>query len=140
MSGQTGAVRLCGLPHAEHMYLDVATLYETEIDPWHDENPQVEYVVEEWSVVDPLSLMPKADWFLEFLEERLCEEHVHDCDACGWIFKTPEVLAAAENLREVIARKVTWQQAEKHLGNHTLTLVGDEPFLDGEPLYRPAQS
>lgn len=134
-------VRLYGLPHAERMYLDVASLYEAEVDPYHDEHAlDSDLVVEEWSVADPLSLMPQAEWLLEGLEERLCEEHTHDNDDCGWIFKSPSVLAAAENLRQVIASKVTWHQAETHLADHKLTLAKDGPLFDGEPLYRPASA
>lgn len=130
-------VRLYGLPHAERMYLDVASLYESEIDPDYDpEAPEEEWTVEEWDVENPLDLMPKADWFLEFLEERLCEEHTHDNDDCHYIFKSPEVLVAAEELRRVIASKVTWQQARHLLAEHRLTVNGDVPLFDGEPIYR----
>jgi hypothetical protein len=141
------SVRLYGLTHAERMYLDVASLFESEIDIYTDPETGEDYaerypefVVEEWSVADPLSLITQADWFLENLEERLCEEHTHDNDDCHWIFTSPEVLAAAENLRQVIASKVTWHQADKHLADHKLTLVEGGPLFDGEPVYRPVQS
>lgn len=131
-------VRLYGLPHAERMYLDVASLYESEVDDYAADEPKREWTVEEWGVADPVTLMPQADWFLEYLEERLCEEHTHDNDDCGWIFKTPDVLAAAENLRQVIASKVTWHQADHLTAEHKLTLGVGGPFFDGEPIYRPA--
>lgn len=132
-------VRLYGLPHAERMYLGVASLYESEIDPDLDVDSEdhAEFTVEEWSVADPLSLITQADWFLENLEERLCEEHTHDNDDCHHIFTDPDVLAAAERLREIIASKVTWQQADVLVAEHKLTMVGGDPYFDGEPVYGP---
>lgn len=130
------SVRLYGLPHAERMYLEVADLYESEIDPYVDLETQPEYVVEEWDVANPIDLLPKADWLLEWIEEHLCEEHTHDNDDCGWIFRSPQVLAAAENLRQAIANKVTWHQARHLLAEHKLTFVGSDPVLDGEPIYK----
>lgn len=137
-------VRLYGLPHAERMYLDVALLFESEIDIYTDpetgedyaDDPKQEWVVEEWSVADPLTLIPRADWFLEWLEEHLCEEHAHDNDVCHGIFTNPEVLAAAGNLLQLISSKVTYKQAEKHLADHKLTLAETGPLFDGEPIYK----
>lgn len=134
-------VRLYGLPHAERMYLDVASLYESEIDPDFDpdcDHRTHEWTVEEWSVADPLTLITQANWFLEKIEESLCEAHTHDNDDCHHIFTHPDVLAAAQHLREVIASKVTWQQAEALVAEHKLTVVGDEPYFDGGPVYRTA--
>lgn len=124
-------MNLYGLQDSERMYSTVQSLFDSELDDDYFVGEE-EWTVEEWSVADPLNLIPSTYGLLEYIQESLCEEHTHENDACGHIFNDPEVLVAVGNLCNLIAGKVTWKQADRHLADHQLTMKSGELLLDGK--------
>lgn len=137
MSDTTRDERLWGIPDAVDMYFDAAAAYEAEIDPYADEHDRRPRVLEEWTVTDPVSHFPAADWITEWIAESACEgitEHGHD--AVMDLANHPDVLAAAEALRQVMAKHLTYRMADTLVAEHTVTWDADgNPLLDGERIY-----
>lgn len=128
--------RLYGVPGAEVLYADPASVYESQID---GEPQDRTYEIEEWSVAPKLDRVPTADTIIEDFVERAgddcCpDEYAYeDLEKAG---KHPDVIAAVENARQVFASKINYEYADKHL--RTLTVSWDdngEPLLDGKPMY-----
>lgn len=134
--------RLWGTPGAEYMQSDAAAAYETEIDPWVDEEDRRPRVLEEWTVEsdeDILRRVRDADTIIDSIHEAFCDDYGAETDPLEGIEKDPEALAAAEALRRVIAKKATgWRWAKEKIADHLITWdAAGEPLLDGEPLYVP---
>lgn len=131
--------RLYGLRDSEQYHDDPASVYESEIEPFVDEHDRRPWEIEEWTVRRPIDLVPRADWMLEWMAEHIADEL---CDEYGYVdasMKHPEVVAAAEALRESIAAHTTYFQCDQLVAKHTLSWDDQgEPLYDGEPMYRKA--
>ena len=134
--------RLYGLPGAESMHFDPETVYETSIEPYVDEHDRRPQVIEEWSVLPPISHVPLADSILEYIVEWVAEDGmITEGGYEQWdrLTKDPEIIAAAENLRTVLASKVQFRMADRHLRDHLVSWDEEgEPLLDNQPMYVPA--
>jgi hypothetical protein len=130
--------RLYGLPGAEVLHLDPATVYESEIDPWLDEH-KGSWEIEEWSVAPKVARLMDAGSIIERVVEWAVDDSCPDEHACEDIEKAgrdPEVLAAFENARQVMASKFNYEYADKIVTTHLVTWDDQsEPLLDGEPMY-----
>jgi hypothetical protein len=127
--------RLYGVPGAEVMHFDPATVYESEIEPTGDEHPE-RAEIEEWSVHPPRALLPSAEALMEWISEWTADygEVSADFDILP---ETAEVKQAAEFFLDHVASKITWRQADKHVASHWITWdEKGEPLMDGKPLYR----
>lgn len=128
--------RLYCLPGGEEAYTEIAEVYESEIDPWHDEDDPKTWTVEEWSVQDNLNSVPRVEWLIEWLVEHVAEEWPEGGYECAErAGKHSEVKAAAEALRRVFANKLTYMVCDELLATHTITFVDGEPMVNGEPMY-----
>ncbi len=138
--------RLYGLVGAERLYRDIADLYESQIDPYWDDDDRREWTVEEWTVLDRIKQVPSGDIIAEWLVECVAEDGMWTDEAWDRLApaaKDEEVLAAAENLRAVVASKLNYDMADELVGTHTISLPDDaaegapaNPLFDGEPIYR----
>jgi hypothetical protein len=131
--------RLYGLPFAEVMHFDAATVYEqVECD-----GASFPITIEEWSVHPPIYHVPSANRILDWLTEWIADngEVFEDSyDQFEAATKKPDVVAAVENLRSVLASKITFRMAAHHLRDLVVTLdEADEPLLDGKPMYVDAR-
>ena len=129
--------RLYGLEGSERLHDDPAGVWECDIDASFDDGP---WVIEEWTVRAPLDMVRGARFIIEDLHEWFCDDYAEwDCP-----FETSRVpieqdetlLLLAEALRSAFASKIPGSWADQIVDTHVLTLVDDEPHLDGEPLYR----
>lgn len=133
--------RLYGLPGAEYMQGDLATVYEQ----WADDRGDYEraflpdVAIEEWTVRDPADdVKNMASWVAEAVAERVGESDATEEYAEAWwdAAKHPEVIAGFEVVLARMASKVTgWRMADRLLATHLVTHVDGEPFLDGKPLF-----
>lgn len=130
-------MRLWGTPGAERMELEAASAYESQIDGFDGSDDPKEWVLEEWSVAPRGSSVPVASSILEWMVESAADELVEG----GWedledIARRPEVIAAAETLRQAMASRVRFWMADDLLATHSVTFDdAGEPLLDGEPMY-----
>lgn len=133
-------VRLYGVPGAEVLYLTAAEVYESDIDPWlDDDDPHKPRQIEEWSVAPPRHGMPSAVTIIEDITERVGDDWLPD----EWAYaameragKAPEVVAAFDAALDLLASKFDYKVADKCLTTHTVTWNDEgEPLLDGEPMY-----
>lgn len=128
--------RLFGLPHAEVLHFDAATVYESEIDGQMEQDHPVE--IEEWTVHPPRYHLPQVDRLLGWVEECAAE----DGEIGEWFdvsFQSDTTMAAAAALLDTIASEITWRMADSKVASHWLTWdEAGEPLLDGKPLYVPA--
>lgn len=136
-----GEQRLYGLPHAEVLYFEPNSVYESEIEDQAEDYPdRVE--IEEWSVHPPEYHLPKADDIIDWMTLWAAENGEGDeaqYDQWQAVGTPPDVLAAAEALRTVVASKIEYRMANEHLRSLWVTWTEDgEPLLDGEPMYVPA--
>lgn len=137
--------RMFGLPGAETVYRDVATVWETELEPYlvFLMNPaDWDQEILEFDVLDPKDPFRRADLIVEDIVEwamdsgEVCEGWPGNLDV--ELHKDPDVLAVAEKLRDVMASKVRFDHAGDVVARHRLTLDDQHrPHLDGQPLYRP---
>lgn len=132
---------LYGLPGAEVMYFDPATVYESEVEPWYadsDVRPDRK-VIEEWSVHDPTYHLPDADSIVEWMAEWAADGGEMDENGHSEVYearKHPDVIAAAEALRQTMGAQVKYRMSNRHLRDLTLTWDEQgEPLLDGKPMY-----
>lgn len=131
--------RLYGLPHAEEVFDDIATVWENEIEPYADDHDTRAWVIEEWTVRDPIDTVTKAEWILELIAEHIgdtadiTEDAYDDLERA---VKHEDVVAACESMRQAIAKHIRYHMADKRVATHTLTVVDSEPLIDGKPLYR----
>lgn len=130
--------RLYGLPHAEVMYDDPATVWELELEPNVDTDGET--TIEEWTVHEPGYHLPSVDRLLEWIEEWTLDmgEVSEDWRMPG---DHPDVQAAARALLDAIAGAVDYRMAKDMVDVHRLAWSdlndGGEGTvtLDGEPLY-----
>lgn len=137
----TAPDRLYGLPGAERLHDDIASVYELELDGMFDDGHDERngpWVVEEWTVQDSLHQVPLACDIIERLAEQFSENGMYEDDPLPNIHLDPEALALAEALRVYVAKKANFHWADKKVGEHAITMVDDEPYLNGEPLYHSA--
>ena len=128
---------LYGIPEGEDMELDPASVYEREYEPYREEGDNRPRYIEEWSSTDASTWLMHTDWIIEHVVELSGEELGEgghpQLEAAG---KDPDVIAAFEAARALMASKITYLMANKKL--RTLTVTWDEegqPLLDGEPMY-----
>lgn len=134
---QVDDVKLYGVMEAEVMYLDPASVYETDYEPWLDEHDRRPLTIEEWSAIPAAGQLMAVDSILGHIIEMSCEEWGEGgIDKAERAAQDPEVVAAFEAARAVLASKVDYWLADKRL--RTLTVTWDDagnPLLDGEPMY-----
>ena len=125
--------RLYGLPGAEDLRDDPAAVWESQCDGDGTDGP---WIIEEWTVHPQGYGLPPAAFVIDNVVEYLAEAEG------GWegadyeaIANHPDVKAGAEALLDAVRRKVTWHMADRMVAEHTVTMVGDEPYMDGEPMY-----
>lgn len=133
----TGRPHLFGTVGAEHLHEDI----ESVIDAIPPDEDRVE--VEEWTQETDAQLVARitsADLIIDHLVENFLDDY--DADVyppqpfAGDPTKDPALLQLAELLRQALARKVTWRWADQLVATHVVTWDGDEPLVDGEPLYQ----
>jgi hypothetical protein len=132
--------RLYGTPGAEWLHGSPYDVWESEIDPLRD-GDDTEWVIEEWASTGADDRIMGGRVIVEHVMEHLCDEMVEGGDAWVNVTEDGAVIAAAEALSALIARRVTYRWAEKKVAEHTITLdPDDEPLLDGEPWSVPART
>ena len=133
--------RLYGLSEAEHLYDDIASVWELEIEPMIMGPGKA--LIEEWTVYDPGHHLPVADDIIASVWEwavtwgEVAEDWGED-----FPLKDEDVRAVADDLLRVIADRIKYRMANEVVATHTIEWTGDEgenPLLDGEPMYRPSQ-
>ena len=131
--------RLYGTVGAEHLQTDAATVYETDIEPWHEPSPDLRIEIEEFDVHPARYHLPDADRLLEWVDEWACDMGDVDeffGDRLRAVVAVDEVKQAAEALLDAVAAHMTYRMAKNHL--RSLWVTWDEhgePLLDGEPMY-----
>jgi len=132
--------KLYGLPGDETLCLDLAEVWESRIEPFIEDNAGGSRTVEAWSVHAPDYHLPKAEHIVESVVEWAGDNGEVD----EWWFESapkpddPELVAAAEALRQAIARRIGYRMAKAKVGEHTVTWAPgeeSEPLCDGERLY-----
>lgn len=129
--------RLYGLPGAEVLYREPAEVWESELDSRYEEDdPPEGWEVEEWTVVPAREHLPRADVLIEHILERWVGDETTEDAYEHWSDRASE--EEAEVFLSAWASRIGYRMAAQHVGSHRMTLVGDEPHWDGEPLYRKA--
>ena len=135
--------RLYGAPYAEQLYPDPAGAYEAQIEPHLERygalvDHEAKATIEEWTVADQRQFLPSPDTVLEDLCERVADDAVHEYmyERLENIVGTEEIVQAVEAVLALIASKIDFWMAEKHVATHTITWDETGPLIDGEPLYR----
>lgn len=134
----TAPERLYGVPGTEHMHDDPAGVYESDIEEWASiAEPQT---IEEWTVKPVIDTVTSADCILDDIAERMGDEmDENGHDELHKVIRHPEVVEAAEALRQAIASKVHYWWVDRLVATHTVTWdEKDQPLLDGEPMYHKA--
>jgi hypothetical protein len=135
----TSEKRLYGVPGAEVLHLDPAAVYESAIDPWVDEHDRRPWEIEEWTVAEKIDRLMRTVDIVERVVEWTVDDTCPDEQACEDIERAgrdPEVVAAFESARQVMASKLNYEYADKRVATHTVTWDDQgEPLLDGEPMY-----
>lgn len=133
--------RLYGVPGAEDLHTDIGAAYESQIDPWVDEQDRRPQVIEEWTALPAGSTFRSAASIVDWL----CEDAGDDApegwyDSIAHLDRDPVVLAAAEALRAALIERATpYWIADKRVAEHAVTWDDDgEPLVDGERLYMPS--
>lgn len=140
---------LFGVEGADRLWYDLATCYESDVEPWadvHSEDPAkwTPRVIEEWTTHGPTYHLPAIDHMLEWIGEWTA-----DCGEVdeGWfdgyidIAKSAEVQAAAKALYAAIAEKQAYRMAKDVVRKIIITWDAEgEPLADGVPLYGPPDS
>ena len=73
-----------------------------------------------------------ADWILSTFDD--VDEYGYD----AFDNASRESESEVESMLEAWASRVTYRMAHTLVATHRLTLVDEQPFLDGEPLYVPS--
>jgi len=133
----SNAPRLYGVAHSERLQLDIASVYETDIEPYLGDYDQTrEYIIEEWTVREQRSLLPSVDRVIEMVLDA-CDEVTE-----GWMEDAadrvdPEVESGFGAALDVLASKIRYLMADRKIGEHRLSFDGrGDPLVDGHPLYR----
>lgn len=137
-TADSGAPRLYGLPGAEYLHRDPATV----VEQWLDDDPLdtewEPWIIEEWSVLPTRHHMPNAERLLEWVNEWTCEngEVGEDME----LDAGKEATAAAEAFLDLLASKVTWCMADKKLRDLHVTPSDDpeNPLIDGQAAWGKA--
>lgn len=130
--------RLFGIPGAEQMQTELAETYELHIDGEVDEHDRRPRIIEEWSVRPPAAHFRSPADIIDWLLEDAADDGGEDFyDQAQHLTRDPKVLAAAEQLVDLLASRITYFTADTRLAEHTITWDDDgEPLVDGQPLYR----
>lgn len=122
LNEQLDLALLYGYPGAEHLHLDLedAIVEQWDGGPPPDEDKPI--IIEEWTTYPASHHLPLADTLLEWMSEQVAmngevsEDAAEQwADACA----KPDVKAAAEALLALIASKVTYLMASKHVATWT---------------------
>lgn len=134
--------RLWGPSGAEQLEFDAAAAYESNEYAFINDGNEPR-VMEEWTSI-PLGefVRPNVGALVEYIVERLGDDLVPE-DAWDSIERLhlerdPEVVAAFEAAVVVLRSKLNtngYRMADKLVAEHTITWVGEEPYMDGEPMY-----
>ena len=115
--------RLYGQPGAEAMQLDIDTVAERL---WWDNDTERVVIIEEWTVTDSRSMLPKVDIVLDDLLERctsVCDEYWYeDLQAA---VKSPDVVAAFEQALSLLGSKIHYWMADKKVAEHRVKITAD---------------
>jgi hypothetical protein len=125
---------LFGTEGAEELYDEIATVFESEIEPNLLDDNLGEILIEEWSTYPVTHHLPRAERIVEWiLDWAMDNGEVNE----QWMFpiSDPDILAAAEKLREQIGEKTPYLMADQKVGEHKITGTADAPLLNGEPMY-----
>ena len=113
--------RLYGMPSSELLYGTIDEVIDTDIEPFGVKGP-VE--VEEFDVHPAryhLDLVRPPAALLEHIREEVEEFGEISESPHPWFnIADPELLAAVDQLLDLIASKVTWRQARNLLATHTV--------------------
>lgn len=134
---------LYGVPGAEVLYLTAETVWELEIEPWHDagdiENSPPSWVIEKWTATPLAHFVPSTDCVLESIESVTSDEVSEGAgDHLDRAFGDPAVIEAFDAALALLKANLTdgWFQAEDKVGELVVTLDADgKPLLDGQPMY-----
>jgi hypothetical protein len=131
---------LFGLPGAEHMQWDLATVYEQ----WADDNDgfideAATVTIEEWTTA-PLAYR-RPEYLAEHVAETIGEEGDEWLfDALSNAAQKPDVIAAFQGAVDLMLSKVGYRMAAQCIATHVITHDAEgEPMLDGGRLYRPVE-
>jgi hypothetical protein len=145
--------KLYGFDGDEYLQSDPVTVYENWANDWDFPScltdpdgfaPEPftlgQLVIEEWSTRPVGDGLVSADRILEWIYDGFCDDAVFDeaGEACERAASDPEVVAAFEAARSLMASKITgWKMADRKLRDLIVTWdENNEPLLDGEPMYR----
>lgn len=133
-------IRLFGIPGSEYLESSLQDAYERYIDPCFDEKS--EWEIEEWTVVDPRSQMPQVEMIAEYVAEWIADDVMFEEAYESWekALSHPEVVEALGKAFDLAATKVTFWMADKRVATHKVTFDGEEPLVNGQPLYRKVES
>lgn len=133
--------RLYGVPGAEEMHVDLAGVYECQVEPWVDEHDSRPHQIEEWTAVPLGSALPSADVVIEWAAEMAYED-VGDgaAEAIDDPAKDPEVVRAFAVALDLWASKIKYRMASRLVRTWEITWdPAGEPLADGEPIYQKRQ-
>ena len=135
--------RLFGVPGAEQLWSDIATCYESDIEPWvepaEEPEPGRSTSIEEWTVRDATDHLPPIDWIVDHVCEwaadngMLDEYGFEDFERHG---RDEDVVRAFQAALNVWSSKVHYRMADQHVATYTITWDDEgEPLVDGERMY-----
>lgn len=128
--------RLFGLPGAEQLHREPAEVWESDIEPHLDEYDQEAWDIEEWTVSAARTHLPSAERVIDWILSTFDDVDEYGYDAFDNASRESE--SEVESMLEAWASRVTYRMAHTLVATHRLTLVDEQPFLDGEPLYVPS--
>lgn len=133
----TSLDRLYGLQGAEELHGTPEEVYELEIDPNYEPNPDQRVEIEEFDIHPPRYHLPDVERLLEWIAEWTEEMgEVSEGFNIDSVITKAEVKSAAEVLLDSIAERITYRMANNHLRSLWVTWdAKGEPMLDGEPMY-----
>lgn len=135
--------RLYGLPGDEYLDDDLETVLERWIDdhvppddePWDDREEAV-CEVEEWTTTSAASLLPRYDWVLERVLERVGDDAIEEVyEMVEERFERPAVIEAAKQFMATLGENLTggWRMSDRCVATHVFTFNEDrKPVLNGE--------
>lgn len=129
---------LFGRPGAEQLYAEAVEVWECELDGRDDEPPEGGWEIEEWTVMPPRMHLPSAEYVIDKIMEFTAEAETDE--GCYDAFDNAARSAEVEEMLTAWASRVSYRMADKCIATHRITMVGDDPYLDGAPLYVPRPS
>ncbi len=119
--------RLYGLPGAEILYDSIDEVINTDIEPFGVDGPVEVNEFDVHPVRYHLDLVSPPAALLEHIREEVEDYGEISESPRPWFdIGDPELLAAADQLLELIASKVMWRQARNLLATHTVANVDGE--------------